>query len=88
MRLALEQAVDGADDYDLTHDKARRVIVGFVERVIAPVEAEVPLPNGMTKRCRAARVKLKLPLQDGTTRILAPLYDPRHKGARVLLDRE
>jgi len=29
-----------------------------------------------------------MPLRDGTKRILAPMYDPRFSGERILLDRE
>jgi hypothetical protein len=62
--------------------------LAFVERIEALVTAEVPVGKGKTKTHRAAWVALKIPLLDGTRRILAPLYDPRYDDERILLDRE
>jgi len=80
-------AIDITNDV-LTKENARRLVLAFVERIDALVEAEVPVGKGKTKTHRAAWVTLKIPLLDGTRRILAPLYDPRYDDDRILLDRE
>lgn len=88
LRVAAEQAVTDTTGKGLPIETARRLVLAFVERIEAPVKAEIPLENGKTKRCRAAWVALKMPMLDGTRRILTPLYDNRFTGERVLLDRE
>ena len=86
--LAVEQVVSDPNNLDQTTENARRLILAFVESIEVPVEAEIPQVKGKPRKCRAAWVTLKMPLLDGTRRILAPLYDPRNKEERVLLDRE
>jgi hypothetical protein len=88
MQSAVEQAVADAADGGLTTETARRLILAFVERIEAPVEAETPNGNHKPRKCRAAWVTLKQPMRDGTRRILTPFHSNSFTGQRVLLDRE
>jgi hypothetical protein len=88
MRLAAEQAVRETAGQELSTETARRLVLAFIERIEAPVAAETPNDDGKPRKCRAAWVTLKLPMLDGTRRILAPFYTNAFKGERVLLDRE
>lgn len=87
MRVTAQQAIDEVNA-ELTPEVARRLVLAFVQKIEAPVMIDVPVGLGKVKKQRAVWVSLKLPMLDGTRRILAPLYDPRYKGDRVLLDRE
>ncbi len=65
------------------------LVLALVEKVEAPVAVD-PKQAGLPKaqRCRGAWVTLRLPLLDGTRRVLAAMYDARFKGERILLDRK
>ncbi len=88
VRTVVEQATTGIADGELTPEIARRLLLAFIQKVEAPVKAERPEKDGKLVPCRAAWVTLKLPLQNGVRRILAPIYTKRYKGYRVLLDME
>lgn len=88
VRLTVEQAITDAAENSLTPEIARRLILAFIERVEAPVSVEIPDANHKPRKCRAAWVTLKLPMSDGTQKVLTPLYGARYKGERVLLNRE
>ena len=89
IRFVLKEALEAVAGPRLTAEQARRLVVEIVEKVEAPVAVDPKLAGPpKAKRCRAAWITLQLPLIDGTRRVLAPMYDARFKGERVLLDRE
>lgn len=89
-RLVVEQtAAEVLSGAVLTKEQARRLVLAFVERIDAPFPADhLPKARCHKRQPKAAWVKLRLPMSDGTCRILAPIYDPRYSGERVLLKRE
>ena len=89
VRLAMKEAIGVCSEPTLTAEQARRLMLAFVQKVEAPVDID-PKRAGLPKavKCRGAWVTLSMPLLDGTSRVLAPMYDARFKGKRLLLDRE
>jgi hypothetical protein len=85
----MKEALEACTEPKLTVEQARRLVVAFVDKVEAPVAID-PERAGLPPvgKCRAARITLRIPLIDGTRRVLAPMYEARFKGERVLLDRE
>ncbi len=89
VRFAMKQALEACAVPGFTVEQARQLVVAFVEKVEASVSvdyARAELPKA--KKCRAAWITLRYALIDGTRRVLAPMYDARFTGERVLLDRE
>lgn len=89
IRFAMKEALEAADGPKLTVEQARRLVLAFVKKVEGPIDVDprrICLPKA--KRGRAVWVALNMPLADGTIRILAPMYDARFKGERLLLDTE
>lgn len=89
IKFVMKEALEAASGPNLTAEQARRLVLAFVERVEAPVPVD-PARAGLPRasRCRGAWVTLRLPLMDGTSRVLAPMYDAKFKGNRLLLDME
>ena len=85
----MKEALASTNEPNLTTEQARRLVLAFVEKVEGPVSIDPKLAGlPKAKRCRGLWVTLHLPLLDGTRRVLAPMYDARFKGERLLLDRE
>lgn len=87
IRMVMNEAFEAVSRPKLTVEQARRLVLACVKRVDGPVDVEpklIGLPKA--KRGRAVCVTLNIPLATGATRILAPLYDARFKGTRILLD--
>lgn len=89
IRFVMKEALATSDETTLDAKSARRLVLAFVEKIEASVAVD-PKQAGLpkAKRCRGVWVTLRLPLKDGTQRILAPMYDARFQGERLLLDKE
>ncbi len=89
MQFVMNEALQAAAEPKLTSEQARRLVMAFVQRVEGLVAVD-PRAAGMpnAKQARGLWVTLRVPLDDGTTRVLAPVYTAAFKGERLLLGRE
>lgn len=86
IRLVMEKAAIEAAGSELTKEQAKMLVRAFVERVEAPLNVDcLGASKGSNKLGRASLVTLRLPLSDGRSTFLAPLYDPKYEGERLVL---
>ena len=86
-RIAMERAIKESAGQELTKQQARQLVLAFVERVEGPLNTNSPgASKGRNKLGRAVRVTLRLALADGRQEFIAPIYNPKYTGERVVLD--